>query len=113
MPNPYDEEKIPDEDLRKLIKQLKRSNSRLLEELVDWKKWAEQSRQAEEIKSAADLPGKQGNIFVRLCRAISIISGGFLLGSGFSHGSILFSILGTVVGFAAFAFNEAMIRREA
>ena len=54
-----------------------------------------------------------GNIFAKLCRGLSIISGGFLLGNGFSHGSILFSFLGTVVGVAAFALNEAFIRREA
>ena len=52
-----------------------------------------------------------GNSFVMLCRAFSMISGGFLFGSGVSHNSPWGSILGTAVGVAVFAFNEATVRR--
>jgi hypothetical protein len=45
------------------------------------------------------------------CRAFTMISGGFLFGSGISDNSLWGSILGTAVGIAAFAFNEVIIRR--
>jgi hypothetical protein len=53
----------------------------------------------------------EGNSFVMLCRAFSMISGGFLFGSGISHNSLWGSILGTVMGIAVFALNEATVRR--
>jgi hypothetical protein len=40
-----------------------------------------------------------------------MISGGFLFGSGISNNSLLGTILGTVVGIAAFALNEMTVRR--
>lgn len=110
MPNPYDKENLPDPSEK--TEKLEQIASRSIEDEAS----------ALRLKALADslLFGAtstswraliQGNIFVRLCRAVSITSGGFLLGSTLSHGSILFSLLGTAVGFVAFAANEAMIRR--
>lgn len=53
----------------------------------------------------------EGNIFVTLCRAFSMISGGFLFGSGISHNSLLGSIIGTAAGVGVFVFNEVTVRR--
>jgi hypothetical protein len=53
----------------------------------------------------------QRSFVVMLCRAFSMISGGFLFGSSISHNSLWGSIIGTVVGIGAFALNEVTVRR--
>ena len=70
-------------------------------------------QQSSEAKSRAPAPlaSVPGNSFMMLCRAFSMISGGFLFGSGVSHNSLWGSILGTAVGIAVFAFNEVTVRR--
>jgi HSP20 family protein len=53
----------------------------------------------------------QRSFVVMLCRAFSMLSGGFLFGSSISHNSLWGSIIGTVVGTGAFALTEVTVRR--
>jgi len=51
----------------------------------------------------------QKGLFFTACRGVSIISGGFLFGSNLG----VPALIGTAVGIIVFAFNEALIRRDA